>query len=190
MSAVVAFDLPGAHVTLACFDLGRALDAHGLAAVADAMRRALTVDEWRAVVERIAASGAPLPQHVRDAAWHLAEGRASAASRSLAAAAGLAPDDWHRTTKAASDAHVRASTSRKRLMGYGHAIYMRAALAAMLRGEEPPTGDATIAELEASEPPQLTEWSAPRTPRHAAAYAAATKFHADSRKANDQGEQS
>jgi len=184
------FDLPGAHVTLACFDLGRALDGHGLAAVADAMRRAVTADEWRAVVERIAASDAPLSQHVRDAAWHLAEGRASAASLALATAAGLSPDDWHARTKAAADAHVRASTSRKRLMGYGLALYMRAALAAMLRGEEPPSGDATLAELEASEPPQLTAFAAPRTPRHAAAYAAATKFHADSRKANDQGEQS
>lgn len=184
------FDLPGAHVTLACFDLGRALDGHGLASTADAMRRALTTDEWRAVVERIAASDAPLSQHVRDAAWHLAEGRAAAASLALAAAAGLSRDDWHRATKAAADAHVRASTSRKRLMGYGHALYIRAALAAMLRGDEPPLGTATIAELEANEPPQITEWSAPRTPRHAAAYAAATKFHADSRKANEQGEQS
>jgi hypothetical protein len=75
-------------------------------------------------------------------------------------------------------------------MGYGHALYIRAALAAMLRGEEPPSGDATIAELEADEPPQITDWSAPRTPRHAAAYAAATKFHADIRKADGRGEQS
>ena len=35
MSAIVAFDLPGAHVTLACFDLARRLDAAGLPTVAD-----------------------------------------------------------------------------------------------------------------------------------------------------------
>ncbi len=190
MSAIVAFDLPGAHVTLACFDLARRLDAAGLPTVADALRRALTADEWRAVVDRVAASDAPLSQHVRDAAWHLAAGRAGAASDALAAAAGLAPDDWHRATKAAADAHVAHSTSRKRLMGYGHALYMRAALGAMLRGEAPPSGTATIAELEASEPPQVTEWAAPATPRHAAAYAAATAFHANIRKADGRGEQS
>ncbi len=65
--------------------------------------------------------------------------------------------------------------TRHRVPGYEHALWMRAASRAMERGEPLPPVDMPLAELEAAEGAQLSDFAPPSSGRHRSYYAAVTE---------------
>lgn len=103
----VSYDLPGAHVALARWELADVARIYRLPEAARAaVQVASSAEGWRRVAAHFAAArviDTDTMAHCREAAEHLAAGRASGAIASLAAITEISVDEWHRATRAAAD---------------------------------------------------------------------------------------